>query len=386
MNAANQPTPRCDTYLRKQDSAALYGAAVLMMVFHHCFLDPHRLHCDYVSVFGQFQLIETRLAWAGKMCVAIFAFLSGYAFHVICSEKTGKYGRFLLSWSVMLRQGRKFYGKVLLTACIFIPIGVLFYQRTFSVQRVIRAVLFGEYYNGEWWYIRQYLFFLLIFPFVLQGLRLADRLFQKHRPLFVLLLIFGLCGLAAVIVDSPFSRRLHNWLSDHGAKKVLNDYAILFLCGVLICRYRLFDRLHSCLSRQIRLASPYWYLLGILLLFCVRAVAAKSASDSRTDVILCPLFIFLTAGIGHRTEGHFPRALLSFFGRYSTFIWLTHTFFLYYYWQSLALLPKYSILIYIWTVSVSLVFSISLDAVLRGIRHAAASFKALIIRKKEHLS
>ena len=364
----------------------LYGIAILMMVFHHCFLDPERLHCNYVSVFGQFQIIETRLAWAGKICVAIFAFLSGYAFQVLCSERVRKGGSLLCCWSIMLRQGRKFYGKVLLTACIFIPLGVLFYHRELSVQRFVRAIFLGQYYTDEWWYNWQYLCFLLVFPLFSQGLHLAEQLFQKHRPIFILLLFCWLFGIGVAAVDSPFSRRLHNWFNDRGFRRVLNDYIIIFFCGALICRYRLFDRLHACLSRRNHLDSPFWYLLGSLLVFTMRAILTESAAYSRIDIILCPIFIYLTVGIGHRREGSFSRKLFSFFGRYSTFIWLTHTFFLYYYWQSIALLPKYSILIYIWTVAVSLAMSTALSMLFHWILRAMDSVKTAIIGNKEQLS
>lgn len=58
----------------KANSVEMYGIAILLMVFHHLFK-------SYIGPSA----IQT-IAYFGKICVAIFAFISGYGLSVI-SEK-----------------------------------------------------------------------------------------------------------------------------------------------------------------------------------------------------------------------------------------------------------------------------------------------------------
>jgi len=51
----------------------------------------------------------------------------------------------------------------------------------------------------------------------------------------------------------------------------------------------------------------------------------------------------------------------------TTYIWLVHTFFTYYYFQSFTYAPQYSTLIFIWCMILSTVTGIALDWVDRGV-------------------
>lgn len=53
--------------------------------------------------------------------------------------------------------------------------------------------------------------------------------------------------------------------------------------------------------------------------------------------------------------------MLSLFGKYSVYIWLVHTFFAYYYFQNIILIPRYSLLIYVWLFLLSFGVAIILD-------------------------
>lgn len=55
----------------KANSVEMYGIAILLMVFHHLFK-------SYIGPSA----IQT-IAYFGKICVAIFAFISGYALSVL---------------------------------------------------------------------------------------------------------------------------------------------------------------------------------------------------------------------------------------------------------------------------------------------------------------
>lgn len=70
--------------LSKRETQALHGLAILLMLYHHLFCIQTRIHVSYYSLLGRG--IEEKAAWFGKICVAIFAFTSGYG---LC--KSAKY-------------------------------------------------------------------------------------------------------------------------------------------------------------------------------------------------------------------------------------------------------------------------------------------------------
>ena len=65
--------------LNKQKTKAVYGVAVLMMIYHHLFCLPNRLDYNYTPILYINGInIEQILAWFCKICVAMYAFITGY--------------------------------------------------------------------------------------------------------------------------------------------------------------------------------------------------------------------------------------------------------------------------------------------------------------------
>ncbi len=99
-------------HLTKERTQLVKGIAVLMMLVHHLWGFPARVP-DLTLADWQIQIGE-----AGKMCVAIFLFLSGYGLTIINRNKTISYAditdkikrTYLLSWKIFF---------------IFIPIGLI---------------------------------------------------------------------------------------------------------------------------------------------------------------------------------------------------------------------------------------------------------------------
>ncbi len=70
--------------IAREESSVLYGTAILMMLYHHLFMDGG----EYFSIFGPFQ---TTVAWSFKICVAIYAFITGYGFCRTSIKRGGGY-------------------------------------------------------------------------------------------------------------------------------------------------------------------------------------------------------------------------------------------------------------------------------------------------------
>lgn len=85
--------------LTKQDSAALKGIAILLMIFHHCFLDPSRFAGHIVSFAPFSQSAIVSLSYFSKICVGIFAFISGYGLY-LSAIKQPRSAKAVSGWTV----------------------------------------------------------------------------------------------------------------------------------------------------------------------------------------------------------------------------------------------------------------------------------------------
>ena len=330
-------------FITRADSQALYGIGILLMVFHHCFSFPDRLRYPVTSVLLRFETLS-RLSWSGKLCVAVFAFVSGYAFASMAAglRETQPVPRLRADIRLTLRQLGKFYGKFWLVFAVYVPIGIFFFGAPRSPLCLLRGLLLGKFYNGEWWYVSQYLKFLLVFPAL-------DLLFYHpgHRARKAAVLIgVALCALLirALAWDSLVGQGVRFLKS-----KLYSDYMLLFVTAFLIRRYQLFIRLDR------RLHLPAWVcLLGIAALLTLRWLLVKSPVESRFDPLLTPPLAYLSVCLLHREKAAAIGRFLRFFGRYSTWMWLTHTFWLYHYFPKIALFPRCAPLVYVWVVLLAL--------------------------------
>lgn len=140
--------------IKKEDYSSLKVIALIMMVLLHTFAFKDRLNGhNYISFFPKVngKEIEYYIAQSSRICVGIFVLLTGY------SLSLKKYK--------ILEKYKKFYFNYLIIFFIFIPIG--YYQKfyTFEIKEFILNILgIKPTYNGEWWYIREYLLLLLTYP------------------------------------------------------------------------------------------------------------------------------------------------------------------------------------------------------------------------------
>ncbi len=160
--------------LTKNHSKILYGIAILMMLYHHLFAYPERIGGNYVDVtkllFSNLD-IELKLAWFSKMCVGIYAFISGYGLYNStkkCKDASNSMWRNLYEdYKNIIKHLISFYKKYWLVFIIFVPIGFVFFDRTFSLKEFLMNFIGKkDSYNAEWWYVFQYIKMLIVFPII----------------------------------------------------------------------------------------------------------------------------------------------------------------------------------------------------------------------------
>ena len=182
--------------LTVQDSSALKGIAILLMLVHHLFSGQTGVYDDmllYTSSSGECHYLIHEIGILSKVCVAIFVFLSGYG---LVAQAEKNFGRVSLK-DYYLHRFKKLYLNYWFIWILFVPISIFCFNYTFEqayhskiVSNFladilgIHALLFKDIhcYNPTWWFYSAIILLYLLFPFLFRIMR--------NYPIYVLLLSF----------------------------------------------------------------------------------------------------------------------------------------------------------------------------------------------------
>ncbi len=342
----------------KEQSKMLQGLAILMMLYHHLFSTPEALGIPYRSLlkFGDVNA-ELRMAWFFKICVGIYAFVSGYGLcRSLQKKESGSFfGKLKNDYVLVIRKLFSFYTQYWLVFILFVPVGFWFFGKTFVLSEfLLNFIGISSTYNGAWWYVLQYLKMLLTLPLVDALFTVfADRKEKITKLVFygvifaVLVLLFALSLLEPVI------------------EFFQPAFYLCFLMGYLIARFRLYElawRIVVYITKKETLAETVLFILGILaflLVIICRVKIAKDASSAGLDFIFVPVF-----GFGFlKILEHLPKVskAFAFFGSLSTFIWLTHVFYYDHYMKKAVMATGISAGIYFTLLAISTIGALLLD-------------------------
>lgn len=344
-----------DTLLSKSKSSSLKFISVLLMIFYHAFGFTSRIKYSYISLFKvKGTPIEQYIASVGEICVGMFLFLSGYGLYKSYSRGIGYRGIFKRIWN--------FYKKFWLMFLLFIPLGFYLGVYRFQFKEFLMNFFgFRSTYNKEWWFVRLYLELLLIYPLVIKIINKFN-----YKIILTVSFVVNLIGYGIPKVQSML-----------GLNSILiYEFSIflggqfIFVLGIVIARYGLFTKL----SGRINWSRGAFILLSILTFVIVIIVGNIPVLGEAAKLLLIPVFIFMLA------ESIKEDSWLSRLGVHSTNIWLIHSFFCYYYFQRFTFALKYSVLIFLQLVVVTVLISIVIN------RIGAIRFKSKLITSDEYNS
>lgn len=159
--------------LTLKDTNVLKGVALLLLLLHHCFYTGAGF--DDVVLHGH-PLVKN-IGVLGKLCVAIFVFLSGYGL-MATSQRQGRLGSL---WMFYRRRFAKLMVNYWLIWLLFVPVGIFVFNRTFPIVYGdgymykalwdflgLHLAMTGSYwgYNPTWWFYSCIIMLYLLFPFV----------------------------------------------------------------------------------------------------------------------------------------------------------------------------------------------------------------------------
>ena len=323
----------------KKNTLQIKGIAAIFMLCHHLFFFHERIPINSDTTTGivisQWDLIDIIGAF-GKLCVALFMFLGGYglycSYESTCKDSSGeKAGGFLLKRIIRLYKG---YWKVFL---IFIPIGFLFFNNQqaisgddflagafshFDMKNVIvNFSLAQSNINREWWFYKAYLFALFLSLVFIQMFRNKKKIYVEFFTVTLFIMVTR-CVLPFLANREGLGLRDNFWYSN---MINIDESAVVMMSGVIFAKYSVFKGWRGMLERF----SAAEKLIIALVSIAAMAYMRTFILPIYTDVFTAPLFI--TAALLITDTFRPVGAAFSFVGKYSTGIWLTHTFYCYYF-------------------------------------------------------
>ncbi len=304
----------------------IYGIAIILMIYHHLFAFPERFNYNYICVLNIYGFnIDYYIGVFGKICVALYAFISGYALFI-----TAKNNKIIFVINQLINLYKKFW----LIFCIFIPIGFACKIYLFDFKEIfLNFIGYHTNYNLEWWYVWEYVKMLIFFPIMYKSMIFIDKIKIKYINIIIFISII-LC-----------LRRIDIFLA-------------VFLMGLLCANYQLFENFNAIFTKKNKLSI----FLSISML-CIIAVYRSYNPSLNSDIFFAPILIYSVINLKNRLNLIKLEKILSTIGTYSIYMWLIHTFIAYYYFQDFIIQAKYSIVIFLIVFICSLILGIIFNKV-----------------------
>lgn len=324
--------------ISKDQSKIVQGLAILMMLYHHLFSTPEALGSTYNSLLkiGECN-IELKMAWFFKICVGLYAFISGYGLYYSLKSGTKSSNFFynlFNNYKIVLKKLLSFMFQFWIVFIIFIPIGFIFFDKSFDIKEfILNFIGYSSSYNGAWWYVAQYMRMLLILPIINCAF-----IFIRNKRYILTQCVFYLVIICSIIIVFINNRTLLNSIIEYFQPAFL----LCFIVGYIISRFKLFQFIYKILPS---IFVDILGIIGMVLTIVLRVKIAKDASSAGLDFVFVPVFIFgFLILINYLKK---IAVIFIFFGKYSTFIWLTHVFFYDHYAKNIVMFSHFSTGIYL---------------------------------------
>lgn len=307
-----------------KDSLALKGIAILMMMFHHCFLDASRIAGYDVSFFPFSQSFVVSMSSMFKICVSLFAFISGYGLFLSANTSCND-AKATEKWTIIrIIKTMNGYWFVFVLAIIVTQILSGRPESVYCADGVISGIIYAiiDFFGfarilgtpdllHTWWYMGAALIYVALVPVIKKSIE-----------------NLGIVTTSVLIIVIP--RILGN-----GFVNSTSPHVFLFtvFLGVLFAKYNWFEKIEQIkLAKSERLNKIITFIaLAVLLLVSLiiffhaplkKVWEYHYALYPVIVIIFCKKYIIPIKGI---------REMLIWFGKHSMNVYLIHTFIRYTY-------------------------------------------------------
>lgn len=318
--------------LTRSDTTSIKGIAILLMLWHHLFLNT--------MAYGN---LSYSLAVVFKVCVALFLFVSGYGLTKQYSQLEKPY--FKNTVKFLLRRYVNFFLPYWFCFVLVVVVGNVcgytFSEAYPADRNTIKCVLLDvagqmgyDSYLNPWWFNKMIIQLYLVFPILFLLIR------NKY---------LSWVGLALIIVVQLYASSIpgHMFFIVEGGLPA-------FYLGMLCARCRLVSETNDGKWRPLLLFA------GLLVCIGLAVIHLMVVEDSYVIVIIRALMA-LCIIVVYKSFGNQQVSVFEFVGKYATIMYLTHMLFI-------ELIPevmygmRYSVLIFVVLVAICLVAAILIDA------------------------
>lgn len=325
----------------KEHTQIAKGIAILFMVYHHLFVIPERLNNEYINLLDingvNFQSIIANFC---KICVCIYIFLSGYGFFLSLKNTNS----ILQMYKKVGVHALKFMSNYWIIVLIELLVGTIIGKIKINLEIVINAIFGIVDGVAEFWFIQAYIVMLLIAP-ILVILLSKKQIITKILTILLLVIIYLIVRvlLKYDYIDDSGIFASYFWQIEN-----LPIVATFFM-GMLCSKFDIYKKVFN--NRAVSNHIVLFSVLCLIFVVSFRIIFCNSPTSMKFDFLLAPVFVFAFTTLVCNNK---LSKIMRLFGKHSTNIWLTHTFWWYYYFQNIVLLPKVSLLIFVWLIILSL--------------------------------
>lgn len=345
----------------KTNTRFLHGIAIMMMIYHHLFVSGNNWFINegtslfdvlnFISI-GKADTFQMTVAWFCKICVAVFAFTSGYGMFIQLSKKDQDYKSM---YSYCLKRLWSFYRQFLL--CFLFFTGCEYFTGNNNgfdyslVNYILNMLGLRSTFNATWWYVSVYYCMILTSPIIYSIL--TGKIKRKTVALFctaigfVLLLYFGY---AFFIHDFDHYFTIFKNL----AQSALVVYMIIFTEGMICARFSILEILAEKMNAFIALAI-------LVLTFILRSMVIRIPGDSVFDIIFIVPFVLSVSRLF--SDSKYFRKINAFIGNYSSYMWYSHPYFYAFLFYGMVMRSDMSLFVYLQVVIYSLLASVVFDLI-----------------------
>lgn len=333
-------------YLDKDKTLLIKGIAIILMIIHHffAFAGWRRSDIPYITFS---QTVDQFLGDFGKICVYIYAFITGYSIF-INSKK-------FLDWKYRLQKIISILVNYWVILGLLLLLGYLaheplpsFYDLLLSAFGLRNSISYSFVNIPFAWYISFYIVIVFFSPVII---KLYNRKNSMYKDLIIT--IFGIYifnGICMVLkLNDSF-----DFITQY-----LVQYASILMMGYFISKYDIFKEIKTYIDK-FRL--KYIIIIILLITTIYNFNNNLTYSEFYLTIFYVPIFIFSTIEILEKINLKFIYKILKILGNNSLNIWLLHAVFFtpLRTFQPLAFLPRVNVLVIIWVLFILTLISIPL--------------------------
>lgn len=347
--------------LSKTDSQCLKGIAIIIMMFHHCFRMTSLFENYTVdfSPFSQDFVVDTSSFF--KICVSIFAFISGYGLYLSASKNTADFKTSAKWTAARLIKTMGGFWLIYILVLIITQIFADYPKEIYCEDGMIRGAVYGVLdFLGlsnafdtptlctTWWYMSAAVFFIVAIPIFV---KFTDK--------------FGYFSLIALLVFIP--RLLKTGFPGSTATY---SFVVVFVIGMAFSKYSIFERLGELKWLKNEKADKALKFLPVLALVVISEIIYNRVEIEEFWELHYAIIPMIVIYFCKEYVVRIPvvKQLLAFFGKHSMNIFLVHTFIRYVFFEDFTYSFEKFWLIVLVLFSISLAISIVIELLKKLIR------------------